>query len=484
MESNLFVYDDTVETSAAIKNIIAKQSFGNIILKRKKLKNLYFNYAKDSNAISEIHQLSKKEDFFALNKKLIAANETMHIVHVFSNFVVSDEKKFSIILDKVPYVKENIEVCNAGNPAALIFKNKQEYAKFLKIYIDDLNITKSLKCVVFEKMETDISNRKSFLLYISSGFDARFFNSLVGDEYTVTKSSDKINKIKNEYTFYYLLPDDMKMWFVRPYNYEESANVAKYTMERYNIADLAIRWIHGAVSKEEFGDLLEKVFYFIKTRASKNESPNIYERIEGNLYIKKVEERIAELKRTAHYDLFNTYIANGTKYKNFSNLIVEYKNLYEQVKNMGSNPYISVIGHGDLCFSNMLYSRENNILRLIDPKGALVEEDLWTNPYYDIAKLSHSICGRYDFFNNGLYDISLKKDFQFELKIEFDNSEYINMFKVAIEKHGFSYLRVRLYEASLFLSMLPLHIDNPHKVFGFLLNAINILDEVKKCLVK
>ena len=38
----------------------------------------------------------------------------------------------------------------------------------------------------------------------------------------------------------------------------------------------------------------------------------------------------------------------------------------------------------------MLYSKEINLLRLIDPKGALTEEDLWTNPYYDIAKLSHS----------------------------------------------------------------------------------------------
>ena len=39
---------------------------------------------------------------------------------------------------------------------------------------------------------------------------------------------------------------------------------------------------------------------------------------------------------------------------------------------------------------------------------------------------------------------------------------------------------VRVYEASLFLSMLPLHIDNPHKVFGFILNVNNILKELEK----
>ena len=39
---------------------------------------------------------------------------------------------------------------------------------------------------------------------------------------------------------------------------------------------------------------------------------------------------------------------------------------------------------------------------------------------------------------------------------------------------------MRLYEASLFISMLPLHIDYPQKVLGFILNAINILKEIEE----
>ena len=50
-----------------------------------------------------------------------------------------------------------------------------------------------------------------------------------------------------------------------------------------------------------------------------------------------------------------------------------------------------------------------------------------------------------------------------------------------LEKNGFDYVRVRLYEASLFLSMLPYHMDQPGKVFGFLMNAIRILEEVETC---
>ena len=57
---------------------------------------------------------------------------------------------------------------------------------------------------------------------------------------------------------------------------------------------------------------------------------------------------------------------------------------------------------------------------------------------------------------------------------------FIKIFKEKVEENGFDYLTVRIYEASLFLSMLPLHIDNPHKVFGFILNVKNILEEIEK----
>ena len=130
----------------------------------------------------------------------------------------------------------------------------------------------------------------------------------------------------------------------------------------------------------------------------------------------------------------------------------------------------------------MLYNKSTQILKFIDPKGALTEDELWTDPYYDIAKLSHSICGNYDFFNNALFEISINEDFKTELKIDFDNSAYKQIFREKLEENGFDYFTVRIYEASLFISMLPLHIDYPHKVFGFILNAIHILEEIENAV--
>ena len=119
-------------------------------------------------------------------------------------------------------------------------------------------------------------------------------------------------------------------------------------------------------------------------------------------------------------------------------------------------------------------------LKFIDPKGALTERELWTNPYYDVAKLSHSVCGCYDFFNNALFEIRIDESFACTLDIPFDNSKYIQIFRCRLKEQGYDYLTVRLYEASLFLSMLPLHIDYPHKVFGFILNTCRILEEIER----
>ena len=131
-------------------------------------------------------------------------------------------------------------------------------------------------------------------------------------------------------------------------------------------------------------------------------------------------------------------------------------------------------------FGNILYSKEIGLLKLIDPKGALEETDLWTNPYYDIAKLSHSVCGNYDFFSAGAYDITVDRDMKYVLNVHFDNGKYKKVFIKYLEQNGYDYALVRLYEASLFLSMLPLHINDSHKVFGFLLNAIQIMKEIEK----
>jgi len=151
-----------------------------------------------------------------------------------------------------------------------------------------------------------------------------------------------------------------------------------------------------------------------------------------------------------------------------------YRRLYVRESMAGDD---SVISHGDLCFSNMFFGDERGKLLLIDPRGAENENELWMDPYYDVAKLSHSVLGGYDFFNAGLYDVSPELDLG--LKLGEDKRRYMEIFQDYLEKNNYEQRRVRLCEASLFLSMLPMHVDDLKKTVGFILNADKILAEVE-----
>lgn len=481
------IYDNHIAPNVFIKNIIGEKTFGEVILKRKSIKDKFLQFIKKQDSISEVIEMDHDWQIEALLNKMKSL-EDIHIIHFFSNFVIMDEMKVRILIQKAMYIQENYLILSEGAPALFMMDKINAYCEFLKYYSTALELKETyfnnkLK-ERFEVGSTDaflnLSVYNNFLQYISGGFDTRYFNSVTTDEYIVTKTSEDKRKIKAEYQFYHLLPDEMKMWFVMPYNYRENNDCASYDMERYHMTDLAIRWVHGAITLDELNVLLKKIFYFLNMRARKNQDKENYEKCEYDLYIKKVEERISKLKEHKKYAIFSSYIVNGTEFADLDAIIDEYRILYKKIRNRVPVEYYSVIGHGDLCFSNMLFNKDTDLIKLIDPKGALEEKELWMNPYYDIAKLSHSICGKYDFFNNGLFHLSLDAELKFVLEIDFDNTNYKKLFKEYVEMNNFSYDLVRIYEVSLFLSMLPLHMDNPQKVFGFILNTINILKELKE----
>lgn len=477
------VYDNSLKPCYDIENIIGDKSFGEIIYKRRTLKDRYFeilNKYEFIKGILEINSLSILKKVFNQISEFPTGTK---IVHLYAEYIIRDEDSFDTIIKKSQYIKENIMIDSKQGIVGLMFENTEKYIQFLKSCISMKDTKKPYEEVAHQTISSDaffqLDNLSNFLQYITGGFDARFFNSLNGDEYTVTKSSTNKKKIKSEYMFYHLLPDEMKHWFVLPYNYVETEERASYTMERLHMTDIAIRWVHSAISTEEFRKLLKKIFYFVDSRQTKSISKTEYIQILNSLYLDKIDERMEILKRHQLFSCFANYIKSSTIYDNIDEIVIEYKHLYKEIVEKMEMEYISVIGHGDLCFSNMLYNKETSTLKLIDTKGAIEESQIWTNPYYDIAKLSHSICGKYDFFNSGMFDIKLNSDLKFELTIDFDNRAYIEIFKEYLEKSGYNYKMIRVLEASLFLSMLPLHMDFPQKVFGFLLNAINILEEVK-----
>lgn len=481
----LFIYDDSIEPSREVKSITGGKSFGNTIFKRVTLRDRILQALSGLEFIEASFTFSQKEDIPGLIKNLQQFPKEIAVFQMCSNFTVQSMEQFSVLVEKSRFLNQNMNIFCGENLAGIIFSKTDDYIKYLKESIQEEKRPFTHKIIgehLHSEAMVNLDYVNNFLQFITSGFDARFFNVLEGNHYTVTKKSVNKAKIKSEYEFYYLLPEEMKMWFVMPFSYKETEEYASYTMERYHTTDIAIRFVHGAIDLQEFEEILKNLFYFVLHRKKKQVSKEQYEALENKLYLNKLKERIEDLKKSEFYKSFDQAIGFGTDFKNIDEIIVKYETLFHAMKKRKKMDTTAVVGHGDLCFSNILYNKEMSLLKLIDPKGAVTEEELWTNPYYDLAKLSHSICGCYDFFNNGLYEIKIVENMKLQLDIDFDNQIFKNIFKQYLEENGFDYPLVRIYEASLFLSMLPLHMDNPQKTFGFLLNGINILKEVEACL--
>jgi thiamine kinase-like enzyme len=487
MFNTLVVYDDTPKAGGEIKNIVGDRSFGNIIFQKKALRQHMADEIAACGCTKDVLFLDDFESASAFFEKLSGFAYKTPVLHIYSDSVVASREDFEVLLQKVRFVKENLTVTD-GRMTAVVLKDVQEYIRFLQQGLSAGNTKQLPEFMQFENLKTEalasVSDPGVFLRYITKGFDTRYFNLLNGDDYVVTKRSANKQKIKSEYTYYHLLPEAMKIWFVMPFDYREDEQGASYSMERYHVTDLAIKWVNGSISAKEFEKILNMVFYFLSRRDRRSVTQKEYEQKAESLYIKKLGERIAQIKQSDIYPAISDFILRGTPYTNIDGIVQEYTDLYAAIRRKVKFEPVQVIGHGDLCFSNMLYHGETSTMKFIDVKGALTKEDLWTDPYYDLAKLSHSICGRYDFFNSNLYEVGLAPDLRFTLSIDFDNSAYVKVFKEYLDSNGYDYAAVRLFEASLFLSMTPLHVDHPKKVFGFLLNAIEILKEVRQCLKK
>ena len=459
----VIVYDDSRKPAKDIAKITGNKSFGQTIYKRQTLR---------ERVEAAFTGMPGVAGFFDAGSKELALIKDTPVILYYSDFGIAKIKDLETIVYKAGYAHENYKITQANRIACVIYKDTNAYFSAHRA-------DQELYTEIISDAFTDLSETGNFRSFITGGFDARFFNSLTGDEHSVVKSSEKKDKIKAEYSFYGLLPDDMKQWFVRPFDYREDGSGASYRMQRYHMTDLAIRYVHGSISQDEFRDILKHIFYFLGHRKSISVTQMEYEAMAKKMYVTKVYDRVKQLKAMEGYDRLAALIAALTDHNDIDGIVNRYVNMYESMRSRMAFEHVKCVSHGDMCFSNILYSNPDSFLILIDPKGPMTEEELYCDPYYGIAKLSHSICGHYDFFNSDLYEITIDENMKARVKVDADNRQFVEMFKENLAEAGLDLKLIRLYEASLFLSMLPLHMDRPKKVFGFVMNALAILDSLE-----
>ncbi len=483
--SIIVTYDNTIQPNEIIREVVGRKGFGDVVVKRRRLKEYY---REGLERIFQSISWREFEDLYDIERSLQVglgggADADVRVLHCFADHILSDQDAAALTFKKIDYIKEEICLMAGERCTAVMFHDLGSYTAFLKKAAELRSTQAAIEgispCLGIKGLSY-IGEIGGFIQCVAGNFESRYFNSLAGTEYRLRKSSTDKRKIKSEYQYYHLLPDHMKVWFVMPFDYQEDDTSASYAMERLHMTDLAIKWVHGSIGMEEFGQILDMYLYFFRERSRMEVTRRAYRQVNETLYVRKVRQRLDTLKTLPEYEKIARFMKADDRLGTVDVIFDRYLRLKEKVEERVDHPCISVIGHGDSCFANTMYDHPTRTMKFIDPKGALTEEELWTDPYYDIAKLSHSICGNYDFFNNAMFDITVDEQFRCHLSIPSHNTEYKEVFRRKLEGEGYDYLMVRVYEVSLFLSMLPLHIDRPHKVFGLLLNAVEILEEIEK----
>jgi hypothetical protein len=142
-----------------------------------------------------------------------------------------------------------------------------------------------------------------------------------------------------------------------------------------------------------------------------------------------------------------------------------------------SSGRVESVMHGDFCFSNILYSARVRRIKVIDPRG-YVDDDasLYGDPRYDLAKLAHSVVGRYDQIIAGRFHAARSgRDYA----IDFEPLPAQAWLEAALAEFdvdgiGGGSLEVRAVMTGLFLSAPALHADRPDRQQAMIANALRL----------
>ena len=477
----LLILDDREFTSGEVRGLVGSRRYGDIIFKRRTLAD-HFRAALPEWAKSALVHVRNAEDLANLRVKLEESPSGRAVCVVAARAGFSASARLTQLVERLPFAEESF-TDRLYKPLLVFLPSAHDLVAQWTGFAEAPLHTWARGWIGSQRLESlepqDLGKIREFLLFITGSTAARHFNEVEFDNYYYTKRSSDKRKMLAEYSFYGLVPESMRPWLIQPFGFADEGQRASYRMLRYYLADAALQWVHGAFDSEAFAGFADRLLFFLSERPRAACSADRSVQVARNLFVSKVEARATQFLGLEEGKRINTLVSDANPMLDLERQLVRYKGLFERFERGFALDHL-VVGHGDPCFSNVLYDQQRYLLKLIDPKGAVTEDELWTHPLYDLCKVSHSALGGYDFINNGLYRVSLTDANDLSLVLQDDNhGELKAVFRDRLKVAGYDERIIRLGEASLFLSMLPLHIDHPKKVVAFMLKARQILDEVE-----
>ncbi|MCC6972926.1 MAG: phosphotransferase [Anaerolineae bacterium] len=309
----------------------------------------------------------------------------------------------------------------------------------------------------------------------------RYFNALSINPVlnTITKVSAHDQKLQDELDWFLKLPEALKVLTPRIVSHHEIAHKLHIVQEYYGYPTLAELYVYADLDPEIWVSILRHVLRIHLELRHYQGVPQ--PEAAAQIYGAKTWERLDALRALSPYweALLElpTLTYNGRSLRNLPTLRPA---LDASIRQLAAQTPWSII-HGDYCFSNILFDVNNQIVRLIDPRGSFGEKGIYGDPRYDIAKLRHSAVSLYDYIVADMFDLNETND-----PGGFVGQVYANgvahavaaVFDRIIAAQGYDPDAIKVIEGLLFLSMTPLHRDRFQRQKMMYLTGISLLNEV------
>lgn len=305
------------------------------------------------------------------------------------------------------------------------------------------------------------------------------------DRGILTKVSDDKDKFIGEIKWYLKLPSDIE--YVRPriFNYSLDYNSPYVSMEYYAYHTVHELFLNSDLDIHHWEKIFKRIrFIYDDLKRYKVADDGIVPALK-DMYITKTINRFEKMKNDDRLRSFFLYpiTVNGVKYKSLGDIEIL---LNKIIPEMLFDVSEFCIIHGDLCFANMMIDSNFSFIKVIDPRGKFGSYDIYGDSRYELAKLFHSVDGKYDYIIKDRFDLYHEENkINFSIQDTDRDFDLSNIFtSVFSEEIGHDLNKIELIESLLFLSMIPLHRESFEHQLVMLGTGLEILNRVVDVEIK
>ncbi|EGR1519683.1 capsular biosynthesis protein, partial [Vibrio parahaemolyticus] len=303
----------------------------------------------------------------------------------------------------------------------------------------------------------------------------RAFNELRITSDYVEKSSFKSNKIAAEANWFSTLPYSLRNYIPQYLGSEKNNEKIRYKLEYLYLTALNELYVFSSLPVNTWEQILRQCIAFIKDCQQEKAPNDCNSNRLVELFGDKTQVRLNDYCNSQNISMSTQWIFNGEEKVSLEGILTETE---RYLPKSDEKKWPLCVLHGDFCFSNVLYDFRSNRVKTIDPRGMTLtgEQTIYGDIRYDIAKLSHSIIGMYDWIIAGYYEVDIKGN---NINFTIDEShiqktiqqKFIEMVKVEFDLEASELIAMQI---QLFLSMLPLHHDDINRQKALFANAFKL----------